>query len=372
MFSPSPKLRSLTAMFAAAVVVACSPELPVNSAAPEPASRLESWSEEENPLSADGRAAIQSFLEENRSSSFVVLRQGKIAFRYGDLHRKHLIHSMRKPLLSLLYGRAIAEELINLDEPLGQLGLAEPGVEFTDDEKTATVLQLLQARSGIYLPAAAETVGMANARPARGVHQPGEVYYYNNWSFNSLGTLYEKRTSRSIYEAFEEDLARPLGMTDYSGEIGNFTIQPAEEEPDFNGLDGFYLTEDQKSRHAAYHFRLSTNDLALIGQMLVQGGEWNGRQVIDKEWIDLATQCHSTLNANIGGGRSLCYGLMWQVIAQDGAPSAFMHTGLGVHMIYVHPGAELVLIHRADTESDDYQPGEPPRRLIGLVFAALN
>lgn len=371
MLNPDPFRRQIVLSFAAALA-ACAPQQPVGISAPQSSDTLPSWNEDANPLSVEGRAAIRSFLERNRSSSFIVLREGKVAFEYGDLHRKHLIHSMRKPLLSLLYGRAIAKGQIDLDETVAQLGLDEPDISFTEAESAATVLQLLQSRSGIYLSAAAETEEMASSRPERNAHQPGEAYYYNNWSFNSLGTLYEKRAGRSIYDAFNEQLAQPLGMIDYANRIGRIEVETGDEEPELVGLDGFYLTEKDRSRHAAYHFRLSTHDLALIGQMLVQGGEWQGQRIIEQDWLEQAMQCHSTLVADIGGGRSLCYGLMWQVIAQDGVPSAYMHTGLGVHMIYVHPGAELVLIHRADTESDDYRPGEPPRDLIGLVFAALD
>ncbi|MEN1729229.1 MAG: serine hydrolase, partial [Pseudomonadota bacterium] len=302
--------------------------------------RFESWTAEENRLSAAGVDRIQAFLEENGSSSFLIVYQGKVAYQYGDIHKKHLIHSIRKPLLSLLYGLAVASGQIDLDETVATLNLEEPGVPFSSQERGATVAQLLQSRSGIYLPAAAETANMAETRPERGSHAPGDAYYYNNWSFNAVGTVFEQKTGQSIYDAFNETFAQPLGMTRYTHQIDSFTLESGagDEALQLGGLDGFYLLEPDRSRHPAYHFRLSAHDLALIGQLVANDGEWNGEQLIPREWIEQSTDCYSLINENLGGGRSLCYGMMWETVQnENGEPISFVHTGLGAHMLYVNP-----------------------------------
>ncbi|MEO0699319.1 MAG: hypothetical protein AAFY81_06325, partial [Pseudomonadota bacterium] len=130
------------------------------SEAPTEPSRFAVWSPDENRVSEQGAARIRAYLEKHKSASFLVIYKGKIAFQYGDIHKKHLIHSMRKPLLSILYGQALSEGQIALDEPLSGLGLEEPNAAFTESEGRASVEQLLQSRSGVYLPAAAETEAM--------------------------------------------------------------------------------------------------------------------------------------------------------------------------------------------------------------------
>ena len=50
--------------------------------------------------------------------------------------------------------------------------------------------------------------------PVRGSQKPGTYNLYSNWDFNALGTIFEKKTGRSIYDAFESDIARPIGMQD--------------------------------------------------------------------------------------------------------------------------------------------------------------
>ncbi len=364
-----PSRRAASTLFVSTLAVALSA---CSNSEPD-LNRFEAWDASESPLSSEGRARLESFLVDNGSSSYLMIYQGKVAYSYGDIHRKHLIHSMRKPILSLLFGAAVASGDVDLNETVATLDLAEDGTPFTDDESLATVEQLLQSRSGIYLPAAAETDSMKAGRPERGSHKPGEAYYYNNWSFNSVGTVFEQRTGKSIYEAFAETFAEPLGMTSYTGKTTTFTLEDGDgSDLPLEGLDGFYLVEPANSRHPAYHFRLSAHDLALIGQLLVNDGTWNDQQILPAEWIDQSTDCYTVMNENIGGGRSLCYGMMWEIVRQDGTMSAFLHTGLGVHMIYVHPGAELVMIHRVDTEGDYSFPNGRIPQLIGLSFGAFN
>jgi CubicO group peptidase (beta-lactamase class C family) len=349
--------------------------LNVNDAAAQ--SQFDSWSADENPFSAEGTERIDAFLEDSGSSSALILYQGKVAYQYGDIHEKHLIHSIRKAVLGILYGQLIQDGRVALDERVGDLSLAEVETPFSDREASATVRQLLQSRSGIYLPAAAETARMKESRPARGSHEPGEAYYYNNWSFNALGTLFEARSSKTVYEAFQDQLAEPLGMTSFEGKIGSLVLREEDANRDtlpssLSDVDGFYLHEPENSRHRAYHFRLSAHDLALFGQLLVEDGLWEGRQLVSKDWIDQVTTCQSVVNENIGGGRSLCYGMMWSVAARDGATISFSHTGEGVHLISVHPGAEMVIVHRAPTEDPNFQRKNHPSGLIGLTFEAFS
>lgn len=312
------------------------------------ADRFERISPIEAGYDAAQLAQLPEFLSRRGSESLLLLHDGRVFFEWGDIHRRRLVHSMRKALLNALVGRCVASGRLDLDASLQDLGIDDtpPGLDAV--ERSAKVLHLLQSRSGIYHPAAAESDAMQAAKPPRGTHPPGSHWHYNNWDFNAAATVLEQACG-PLYEAFDRDIARPLGMLDWRGRIGSFDLSKGDAEAkDWNDLDGFYQLEPGRSRHAAYHFRLSAHDLALYGQLYLQGGRWGERQLVPADWIRRSTQPVSVVDARWG----LAYGWLWDVLipAQADAPAAFFHTGLDVHMLGVYTAQGLVLVHRVDTE----------------------
>jgi CubicO group peptidase (beta-lactamase class C family) len=87
--------------------------------------------------------------------------------------------------------------------------------EYADADSMARVVDLLRARSGVYHLVDFETESMRKSRPARGSHAPGTFWYYNNWDFNVLGTIFEKKTGLKIGAAFYRRIAKPIGMQDF-------------------------------------------------------------------------------------------------------------------------------------------------------------
>ena len=252
---------------------------------------------------------------------------------YGDIRVKRLVHSIRKALLNSLVGIEMAEgTCLALPRTLADFGVDDIPPSLTPSEKQATLEHVLQSRSGVYHPAAAETEGMAAQRPARGSHAPGTFWYYNNWDFNALNTIYEARTKTSIYTAFAHQLAQPLQMQDWRAQ------------------DGSYHT-GKDSVHAAYPMRMSARDLARFGLLYLRGGQWAGQQVVPAAWVRQSLEPHS--DTGVDGG----YGYMWWV-SVDGRhlPSiqvpagTFSAQGYGGHMVVVVPAYDLVVVHRVNTD----------------------
>jgi CubicO group peptidase (beta-lactamase class C family) len=125
-----------------------------------------------------------------------------------------MCHSIRKSLLSALYGIAVEKGDIDIDETIGSIGIDDTS-PLTETEKSARVSDLLKARSGVYLPAAYETSSMKEDRPQRGSHEPGTHWYCNNWDFNTLATIYNRKTSNDLFKAFENQIAVPTQMQDF-------------------------------------------------------------------------------------------------------------------------------------------------------------
>ena len=114
-----------------------------------------------------------------RSGAVFATFQGNVLLAWGAVERPFRCHSVRKSLLSGLYGVHAGE--IDLQKTIGELGI-DDRQPLTETEKQARILDLLMARSGIYHPAAKETSDMDAERPQRGSHPPGTWWWYNNWA----------------------------------------------------------------------------------------------------------------------------------------------------------------------------------------------
>lgn len=309
-------------------------------------------------------AAIQEHLESSGASSMLIMVDGELIFEWGQTKQKHTIHSIRKALLNSLYGIAIAEGKIDTSMTLRELGISdiEPGL--TENEKDTRIADMLKSRSGVYHHAAGVSDGMLRGMPERGSYSPGEHYYYNNWDFNTLGAILEQCTEQKIYDLFKEQIAKPLGMHDYEGKYTSIDAEAVDARiPD---TDGFYQYENSKSKYPAYHFRMSARDLAIYGQLYLNYGNWNGKQIIPREWIDTSTQAYSIYNQEIGLG----YGMLWYVVLpeKDTQRNSFFHTGAGIHMLGVYPDLNLVFVHRVDTEEYTSYNSSDLIEMLGFLF----
>jgi CubicO group peptidase (beta-lactamase class C family) len=311
-----------------------------DSSAP-PAQTARSW-----PAEKLCRAA--AYAEEIGSAAVLVLEEGEVVFSYGDVTRKYKCHSIRKPFIGALYGIHVGKGVIDTAATLEELGIDDIPPTLTAAEKRATVRDLLLSRSGVYHEAAGEHAAMVRARPKRGSHAPGTFFYYNNWDFNALGTIFEQATGERIFGAFAEQIAAPIGMED------------------FVLADCRYSFELSRSRHPAYFFRMSTRDMARFGLLYQNFGRWEGRQVVPEAWVRESTAIRPIENASGDP-----YGYLWRIIPNEaGLGHGFYHAGLGAHLLAVLPDQKLVLVHRVDTDRDFDIRWTQIRRLIELIVGA--
>ena len=284
------------------------------------------------------------------SAAVVALYDGKVFLAWGEVDREFWCHSIRKPFLSALYGIYIGRGVIDTTKTLAQLGIDDIPPSLTDDEKQARVADLLKSRSGVYHEAAAETPDMAEQRPERGSHPPGTFFYYNNWDFNALGTIFEQETGVGIFDAFQEEIAEPIGMEDWTA------------------ADGDYQYEPDKSMHPAYPFRMTALDMARFGLLYLRNGNWRGRQIVPSDWVTASTTAYSVEDpeSNIG------YGMMWYIIPEDFPVfgPGFAHSGIGVHLLLVLPEGNLVIVHRVNTFEPWNLTGEDYLPLIAQIVNA--
>jgi CubicO group peptidase (beta-lactamase class C family) len=266
-----------------------------------------------------------AFLQrETAFDAFVALRGESLITRWGNADLPINTHSVRKSLLSALYGIAAAKGLINLDATLGDLQIDEKATPLTATERKATVRQLLMSRSGVYLEAAGETAAMRDGRPKRGQYRPGEFFYYNNWDFNVLGVIFEQQTGIGIGQAMEDWIAKPVGMQTFRA-------------------DHVIYQSVSQSQHRQFVIFMSAADLAQLGTLYVQQGRWGTKQVIPADWVRESFQAHSTVTSlrPFDG-----YGYLWWLDSKD--KTAWADGWRGQYMI-IDQARQLVVVSRNDT-----------------------
>ena len=305
--------------------------------------------------SKDRLEAALSFAKEAGSTSGMIVQHGLVVAHWGDVARKSNLHSARKSLLSALIGIAVNKGQINLDQTLGQLGIDDTKPSLTSIEKQARLRDLIEARSGVYHPTVYETAGMLQSKPMRGSHAPGEFWYYNNWDFNTLGTIYETAVGISIFEAFQLEIATPIEMQDY---------RPA---------DGHYVEGGQVTRYPAYPIDMSARDLARFGLLFLNQGRWGNRQIIPATWVEESTRPYSDTT---GGG----YGYMWRteisateraISEPQGSKRTYWAQGHLGQFAVICPQQDLVLVSLVDAKrTKQRMTQQQMKQLLGLIESA--
>ena len=338
--------------------------LPAGATA-EPAKSWKRWeTPEEAGFSsarlAEARSHWEAIDDAPLAALFLVYR-GRVLMTVGDVTANFQCHSVRKSFLSALYGIHVDKGKIDLEATLAELAI-DDDTPLTETEKQARVIDLLMARSGIYIEAACESQEMKDARPERGSHDPGTFWYYNNWDFNALGTIFRLQTGRDIFEEFGKKIARPIGMQDF---------RPSRCE---------YFFQRELSRHPCYVFRMSARDRARFGQLFLQQGRWGKRQVVPEWWVDESTRAHSSTE-HLTGESGAYYGYMWWILDKRFFRSsttdrrlhylgAYMASGYGGQRILVIPDAEMVLVAACDVPAGCYLEDHELGPVLDTVLTA--
>jgi CubicO group peptidase (beta-lactamase class C family) len=339
-------------------------------AAPAAASEWIEARPEEVGLDRDLGGIVETTLAAARPnhelSAIVVVRHGRLAFeRYfpdpisGFAQHPRAtrgIASVTKSVTGLVYGIALGQGLV--PEPDAPLMAQFP--EYADlaseEKKPLRVEHALTMTLGLkwneelpYGPATNDASTMARspdpcrfllARPV--VAAAGAKWVYNGGATELLGRLIAKGAGQSLDEFARAKLFAPLGI-----EAGHWGVGPDAQPLAASGL------------------RLSARDLARLGQLVLDEGEWNGRAVVPRTWV---TQ---TFWPRIAIGRGVSYGYQWRLddSVWPGARCRFA-SGNGGQRIFAFPAHRLVVATMGRAFNLQTQ-GIAPRAVVAAVRTAL-
>ena len=301
---------------------------------------------EEASFSSSRLHALADLLKTEHTTAMLVAVHGKVLFQYGDVAHVSEIASVRKSVLSMLYGNYVQSGKIDLQKTVKEIGLQDVK-PFLPIEEDAKLEQLLAGRSGIFIvPDKPDPHSSDSFQPPRGSQAPGNFFTYNEWDFNAAGTAFEKLTGKNIYDALETNLARPIGMQDFD--------RSRQKK----------ISEMPYSVHERYPMYLSTRDMARLGQLMLRHGNWNGKQVIPDDWVRYSTflttpfqDIYPTGLRNYEFPERWGFGMMWFVWDEPGylnhgwtgpMGTAFTAMGAGGQYITVLPELDMVIAHKVD------------------------
>ena len=242
---------------------------------------------ESQGVSSDTVAAFLQELAADRSlnmHSVLLLRHGRVLAQttFGDQDTQlwKMTFSACKSITSLAIGMLIDD---------GALSLTTRVVDLFPDKITAvgklrykdlTVKHLLTMTSGAVLNEASsmtETDWVKAFFADVPTSKPGREFRYNSLNTYMLSAIVKRVSGQGLCEFLEPRLFAPLGITDYYWE----TCQEGIEK----GGWGLYI---------------GSEDLAKIGQLVLNGGEWNGQRLISEKWLRTATSRHVRTEASMG------------------------------------------------------------------------
>lgn len=248
-------------------------------------------------------------------------------YNHTDLHT---LQSVTKSINSILLGIAMDQGLIkSVQEPILSYFNRYTMDQNDHRKKSVTIHDLLTMRSGFtwdesnYDEATNSCIIMEGSEDwiQYVLDQPmdttsGKVFEYNSGASVLLGKIIRQATGKRVDRWAEEVLFRPLGIKNYY-----WKVTPMGEIDTEGGL------------------YLSAHDLAKIGSLMLQGGEWEGRQIISKQWVAQSIRPFVKFNATSG------YGLQWWVpkVNEDTA-EIFAGNGYGGQFLMVVPKYQLVLV----------------------------
>ena len=298
--------------------------------------------------SVEKLSEARQYFDRLASGSALVVEHGRVVVEWGDPAKRVKLSSVRKSFLSALIGIHVRAGRLDLSKTLAQLGVDDQP-PLNAAEKAATVRMVLQARSGVYHAYVGGLAEDRDAMPPRGSHPPGSFWYYNNWDFNVLGTIFEQQLGVKIGTEFRDRIAAPIAMQDFRLEDMHY----------FRGTTQTAAVE--QSVHPAYHFSLTARDMARFGYLFLRRGAWNGRQVIPADWIAESTTSYS--DTGNGGG----YGYLWWVNGFPGVslPNYSARGALGKYIVIV-PGRDLVVVYQNHSEFPDDAAAVPRDQLQRL------
>jgi CubicO group peptidase (beta-lactamase class C family) len=355
----------VAALGAASLLPGCVPDAPYKIDGPTAPARLDDGWKIASPedvgldrADLDGiRAALVSEDAYYNAKSLLVVKDGKLVFELycrdpQDRDRYAHVQSVTKSVTSLVSGIVAREGYVDsLDETLFSI---MPD-KFPSDERkrSITLRHLLTMTSGLSFDNSVFATEMYVDKPGDPVNyilskplyaSPGREFNYRDCDPELISYTIQRRTGRTIEQWAKERIFGPLGIRKYYWELG-----PAGASMGPTGL------------------HLIPRDMAKIGELVLENGRWNGREIVDSTWVAASTS-EQVETPYVTEPHVYRYGYYWWILPRRNAFTAWGHGG---NFILVAPGRRMVIVMTSMPDVDDETVGTKLEAFDDLVSPLL-
>ncbi|MBI3367154.1 MAG: serine hydrolase [Burkholderiales bacterium] len=289
-------------------------------------------SPEAQGLSSAALAELVDFGATNGIDSLLVVRHGKLVldayyapFKRGE---KHLVNSVTKAVVGTLAGIAFKDGALGpLDQPVlasfADRKIANPSA----DKQAMTLASLLDMTSGLdwkepltpeppetllQMERSADWVGFVLDRPM--AQAPGQAFNYDSGTWHLVSALLARKTGTDTLDYARQKLFAPLGIADV-----------------------LWRRDPQGIPIGGYGLYLLPHDMAKIGYLYLQGGQWAGQQLLPPAWVDHAF--HPSVDMRASSSTTYRYAHGWWSIPDK---QALLAVGYLRQLIIVLPRSDTV------------------------------
>ncbi|MBJ6360584.1 serine hydrolase domain-containing protein [Paenibacillus sp. GCM10012307] len=285
-------------------------------------------------IDLDGLNTMDGWLREAKIHDVVLVQNGEYLWEWYDqgTDRIAAVFSCTKSILSALIGMAIDDGLLSLEQTVS---------EFFDDvpehKSDITIQHLLTMTAGMewqnfdkpYFQMRKTDHWLHYILDQPQLHKPGNIFAYNSGCSHLLSGILTKVTGGSALHMAQERLFEPLGME------GGITWSHSAGISE--GGTGLHIT---------------ARDLARFGQLYLQEGNWEGKQLVSREWVKESTRIHHKGLTNYKPSIYGCYGWHWWCSSQEhnGKAECYFALGYGGQYLFVIPSCRLVAVIRKQVD----------------------
>ena len=231
-------------------------------------------------------SAVLAFIEAadqqiDAMNSFMLVRHGHVIaegwWKPYNSESNHELYSLSKSFTSTAVGIAIAEGRFSIDDPVLNFFPKDAPAEPSANLKAMRVRDLLCMAAGHQdeTSSAADQISAKTFLAHPVPHKPGTHFKYNTAATFMLSAIVQKQTSETVLDYLRPRLFWPLGI----------------ERPVWNSnWQGISL--------GGYGLRVRTADIARLGQLYLQKGNWRGKQLVPAEWVKAATSRQTSNGSN--------------------------------------------------------------------------